>query len=244
MILKLKDYKVKAWLENLSLNNFNLGENMMQKTIFNFFIYFTFILATASDTISIELDKKPKKWPCDQVYNPKLNLGSIWQGPSIEESLKDWWKHDDVIEYVNILSEPTLTEENGTVVIEEFAKKYTYLGVLKKPEQKEKLIFLFAGLYQKAKDRRERQYKGIIKFVDRQDSLRKAIGESSKLIRKYRKSKMDKKSKKYIDANSQLEWNTRVFDQRTRLTEYVCEEPVFNTQRLGYQARKILSYIQ
>ena len=43
-----------------------------------------------------------------------------------------------------------------------------------------------------------------------------------------------------MEANSQLEWNTRVFDQRTRLTEYICEEPVFNTQRLGYQARKIL----
>ena len=98
MILKLKGYKVKVWLANLSLNNFNLGENMMQKIIFNFFIYFTIIVTTASDSLSIELDKTPKKWPCDQVYNPKLNLGSIWQGPSIEESLKDWWKHDDVIE--------------------------------------------------------------------------------------------------------------------------------------------------
>ena len=34
-------------------------------------------------------------------------------------------------------------------------------------EQKEKLVFLFAGLYQKAKDRRSRQYVGIIKFVER-----------------------------------------------------------------------------
>ena len=89
---------------------------MMQKIIFNFFIYFTLMLTTASDSLSIELDKTPKKWPCDQVYNPKLNLGSIWQGPSIEESLKDWWKHDDVIEYVNILSEPTLTEKNLSLI--------------------------------------------------------------------------------------------------------------------------------
>ena len=88
--------------------------------------------------------------------------------------MKDWWKHDDVIEYVNILSEPTLSEENGTVVIEEFAKKYTYLGVLKNLN-KEKKNLSFAGLYQKAKDKRERQYKGIIKFIDRQESLRKAI---------------------------------------------------------------------
>ena len=59
------------------------------------------------------LNSLQKKWPCDQVYNPKLNLSSIWQGPEIEESLKTWWKHDDVIEYVNILAEPTLEEEEG-----------------------------------------------------------------------------------------------------------------------------------
>ena len=189
-------------------------------------------------------EKPPKKWPCDQVYNPKLNLSAIWQGPSIDESLKNWWKNDDVIEYVNILAEPTLEEEQGTEIIEEFAKKYTYLGIIKKPEQKEKLVHLFAGLYQKAKDRRNRQYTGIIKFVDRQESLRQAIGESSKLIRKYRKDKVDKKSKKFVEASAQLKRNTRVFDQRTRLTQFVCEEPVFNTQRLGYQARKILTYLQ
>ena len=122
-------------------------------------------------------------------------------------------------------------------------KKYTYFGLIKKTEQKQKLIYLFAGLYQKAKDRRNRQYLGIIKFVERQESFRKAIGSSSKLIRKYRKEKLDEKDPKYVEATSQLEWNTRVFDQRTRLTEYICEEPVFNTQRLGYQARKILTYL-
>ena len=158
--------------------------------------------------------------------------------------MKDWWKHDDVIEYVNILSDPTLDEEVGKQLINEFAKKYTYAGLIKKAEQKEKLVFLFAGLYQKAKDRRSRQYKGIIKFVERQEDLRKAIGSSSKLIRKYRKEKLDQKSNKYKDAASQLEWNTKVFDQRTKLTEYICEEPVFNTQRLGYQSREILSFIE
>ncbi len=188
-------------------------------------------------------EKPPKKWPCDQVYNPKLNLAAIWQGPSVEEDLKNWWKDDDVIEYVNKLSDPVLDEVEGLKIIEDFAKKYTYFGLIKKSEQKQKLIYLFAGLYQKAKDRRNRQYLGIIKFVERQESFRKAIGSSSKLIRKYRKAKLDEKDPKYMAATSQLEWNTRVFDQRTRLTEYICEEPVFNTQRLGYQARKILTYL-
>ena len=215
----------------------------MFNKFFSFFL-FSFFLIFVSSVHSESKDKPPKKWPCDQVYNPQLNLSTIWQGPSIESALKDWWKHDDVIEYVNTLSDPTLNEEVGKQLINEFAKKYTYAGFIKKAEQKEKLIFLFAGLYQKAKDRRSRQYKGIIKFVERQEDLRKAIGSSSKLIRKYRKEKLDQKSNKYKDAASQLEWNTKVFDQRTKLTEYICEEPVFNTQRLGYQSREILSFIK
>ena len=212
----------------------------------NFFKVFigAVILAFSTVVYANAPEKPPKKWPCDQVYNPKLNLTAIWQGPPIEQELKDWWKDDDVIEYVNKLADPVLEETVGVELIEEFAKKYSYFGLIKKPEQKQKLTYLFAGLYQKAKDRRNRQYIGIIKFVERQESIRKAIGSSSKLIRKYRKAKLDEKDPKFVEASAQLKWNTRVFDQRTRLTEYICEEPVFNTQRLGYQARKILSYLQ
>ena len=213
---------------------------------YNFFkVLIGAVILTFSTVVNANApEKPPKKWPCDQVYNPKLNLTAIWQGPPIEQELKDWWKDDDVIEYVNKLADPVLEETVGVELIEEFAKKYSYFGLIKKPEQKQKLTYLFAGLYQKAKDRRNRQYIGIIKFVDRQESIRKAIGSSSKLIRKYRKAKLDEKDPKFVEASAQLKWNTRVFDQRTRLTEYICEEPVFNTQRLGYQARKILSYLQ
>lgn len=202
------------------------------------------LLACSTNSFSNGPEATPKKWPCDQVYNPKLNIAAIWQGPKIEEKLKNWWKHDDVIEYVNMLANPVLSEKDGIELIEEFAKKYSYFGLIKKGEQKEKLVFLFAGLYQKAKDRRNTQYRGIVKFVEKQELIRKEIGISSKLIRSYRKKKIDQKNPKFVEANSRLEWNTRVFDQRTRLTEYICEEPVLNTQRLGYQARKILSYIQ
>ncbi len=212
---------------------------------FNFLNKYLFIILVAFSTVthSNVSEKPPKKWPCDQVYNPKLNLTAIWQGPPIEKEMNDWWKDDDIIEYVNKLSDPVLEESQGIELIDQFAKKYTYFGLIKKSEQKQKLTQLFAGLYQKAKDRRNRQYAGIIKFVERQESIREAIGSSSKLIRTYRKQKLNEKDPKYVQANSQLKWNTRVFDQRTRLTEYICEEPVFNTQRLGYQARRILTFI-
>ena len=214
---------------------------MLFKKNFLIFLGLVFVSFTAD---SAPPEKPPKKWPCDQVYNPKLNLSSIWQGPSIDKAIKEWWKDDTIIEYVNQLADPVLQEEKGIELIEEFAKKYTYFGILKKGDRDEKMTFLFAGLYQKAKDRRSRQYVGIIKFVERQESFRKAIGSASKQLRMLRKDKVNKKDRRYVDASSQLEWNTRVFDQRTKLTEYICEEPVFNTQRLGYQSRKIMSYLK
>tara|TARA_Y100000589_G_C27091817_1_gene604263 strand:- start:158 stop:805 length:648 start_codon:yes stop_codon:yes gene_type:complete len=189
-------------------------------------------------------ESSPKKWPCDQVYNPKLDLKAVWSGPQIEDFKKNWWKDDEVIEMVNKLSDPILSEDEGTRIIEDFAKKHSYFGLVKKKERNTKLINIFVGLFEKASQKRNKQYEGIIKFVERQDVIRKTIGDASKELRKYRKAGLDVKDPKYTEAEAKMKWNTRVFDQRTRLTEYVCEEPVFLEQRIGYQARKILTYLQ
>lgn len=194
--------------------------------------------------LAMATESPPKKWPCDQVYNPKLNMSAIWEGPDIKNYIKDWWKDDEVIEAATILSDPILTEDEGTKIIESFAKKYTYFGLIAKKEQEEKLINLFAGLFQKASDKRRRQYSGIVKFVERQDVIRKTIGKSSKKLRELRKAGVGQDDREFLRYSEQMKWNTRVFDQRTRLTEYVCEEPVYGEQRIGYQARKILSYIK
>ena len=189
-------------------------------------------------------ESSPKKWPCDQVYNPKLDLKAVWSGPQIDDFKKNWWKDDEVIEMVNKLSDPILSEDEGTRIIEDFAKKHSYFGLVKKKERNTKLINIFVGLFEKASQKRNKQYEGIIKFVERQDVIRKTIGDASKELRKYRKAGLDVKDPKFTEAEAKMKWNTRVFNQRTRLTEYVCEEPVFLEQRIGYQARKILTYLQ
>ena len=206
-------------------------------------LMFTFCFSVNS-LESAPPESSPKKWPCDQVYNPKLDLKAVWSGPQIDDYKKNWWKDDEVIEMVNKLSDPILSEDEGTRIIEDFAKKHSYFGLIKKKERNTKLINIFVGLFEKASQKRNKQYEGIIKFVERQDVIRKTIGDASKELRKYRKAGLDVKDPKFTEAEAKMKWNTRVFDQRTRLTEYVCEEPVFLEQRIGYQARKILTYLQ
>ena len=206
-------------------------------------LMFTFCFSVNS-LKSAPPESSPKKWPCDQVYNPKLDLKAVWSGPQFDDYKKNWWKDDEVIEMVNKLSDPILSEDEGTRIIEDFAKKHSYFGLIKKKERNTKLINIFVGLFEKASQKRNKQYEGIIKFVERQDVIRKTIGDASKELRKYRKAGLDVKDPKFTEAEAKMKWNTRVFDQRTRLTEYVCEEPVFLEQRIGYQARKILTYLQ
>ena len=88
---------------------------------------------------------------------------------------------------VNKLSDPILSEDEGTRIIEDFAKKHSYFGLIKKKERNTKLINIFVGLFEKAK-KRNKQYEGIIKFVERQDVIRKTIGDASKGIKKIQKS--------------------------------------------------------
>ena len=215
----------------------------MYKKKFLVILMFTFCFSVNS-LESAPPESSPKKWPCDQVYNPKLDLKAVWSGPQIDDFKKNWWKDDEVIEMVNKLSDPILSEDEGTRIIEDFAKKHSYFGLIKKKERNTKLINIFVGLFEKASQKRNKQYEGIIKFVERQDVIRKTIGDASKELRKYRKAGLDVKDPKFTEAEAKMKWNTRVFDQRTRLTEYVCEEPVFLEQRIGYQARKILTYLQ
>ena len=80
--------------------------------------------------------------------------------------------------------------------------------------------------------------------MERQDVIRKTIGDASKELRKYRKAGLDVKDPKFTEAEAKMKWNTRVFDQRTRLTEYVCEEPVFLNKGLLSSQKKILTYLQ
>ena len=96
----------------------------------SFFYVLIYTLTFGTIATANPPEKSPKKWPCDQVYNPKLNLTAIWQGPDIKENIKNWWKDDEVIDVAAKLSNPVLTEEEGIKIIDEFANKYTHFGLI------------------------------------------------------------------------------------------------------------------
>ncbi len=178
----------------------------------------------------------PENWPCEQRYDPGIGLTTVWNGPPIDDWIDVWWEDADVFEIVETLKDPLLSEEEMQEIIDSFVKTVN--------DKDTALRAAFAGLYQRANERRRLQQRGIVRFAERQDQVTRNISETSKKLRKLRKEGVDKEDPEFATLVQKMEWNTRVYDERTRLTEYICEEPVFTVQNLGILARLIEAHLQ
>lgn len=173
------------------------------------------------------------KWPCDQVYTEKLSLSTIWQGGELGERVKTWWEDEAAIDEVNVLLNPLLDEAAVTAEVNKFA------AAQPTSERRERLLNLFAGLYDRTVDKRLGQLESILRFAARQDQLVAAISERSSRLREMRKAETVLDDPNYVALQTELDWYVRIFDERLGLTEYICEVPILLVQRLGFASRAI-----
>lgn len=183
----------------------------------------------------------PKNWPCDNVYNPTIPLAAVWQGPSIEERLDTWWESQylekAMTTYVALFEDDTLTQEEASQLVASFAAQ------IPRGEREEALLDLFAAVYSSLLSRYKEQLSSILRFVDRQGKVSERTSQKAAELRELRRNGVASSDEKYQTVEAEMEWNVRVFDERNRLTPYICDEPVFIKQQLGFRARAILSHL-
>ena len=187
----------------------------------------------ADITPRADVAKSEGKWPCDQVYTEKLSISTVWQGGELGDRLKTWWEDDAVIEEVSVLLNPILDEEAIGEEVTRFA------AAQPQAERKEKLLRLFAGLYSRTVEKRVGQLRSILRFAARQEQLTEAISAQADELREMRRVETPMDDPNYTALQTELDWYARIFDERLNLTEYICEEPVLLTQRLGFASRAI-----
>ncbi|SFG72075.1 hypothetical protein SAMN04488020_103289 [Palleronia marisminoris] len=164
-------------------------------------------------------------WPCVQRKVPTLTPAAIWTGPAIEEA-GDWRDDEEVRELVNLLSQRRVPQDEAEATIESFAEG------LPAEERSARLTLLFAGLFDTMNAERSEIIEGIERYARHQKALVETIREQKETVEV---SPVGTGS----EAEQQLFWNLRIFEERRQSLPYICEVPRLVEQRLFALGRAI-----
>lgn len=176
-------------------------------------------------------------WPCLQRKVPEISAGQVWTGPSIE-GIGDSWQSDGALADLarRIASRRTEMEE-AKQSIAEFASS---AGADKNP----RLTLLFAGVLATINAERSSIMAGIGRFARRQHALAERISaQSAELDRLPAQNATDEQTDRREELLEVQVWDDRIFRERERSLQYVCELPVLLDQRAFALGREIAAQL-
>jgi hypothetical protein len=165
-------------------------------------------------------------WPCEQVLQPQLSVGSMWEGPDPTAASASWENDEPVKTLVVRVAPRRVPLDEAKEEIRRFA-----LGIT---GDKQKLLTeVFAGLFDTINQERSSIIRGIKRYRVRQAALAKVIEDKTSVLDDLDPASEDQAvQQKRVDMQNELNWDTRIFDDRQRLLPAVCGQPVLLEQRL------------
>lgn len=172
-------------------------------------------------------------WPCQQRKVPQLSLGQVWNGPELPKSAEEW-SHDRTISaLVEDVAARRLPLTEAQQRIRDFAAGLP-------PDQLEpKLLTLMQGLFDHMDAERSQVISGIGRYARKQIEMAAALRKESSEVDALR-AKPDADPDDIERRTDQLNFATRVFNERVQSLTYVCDVPTIIEQRL-YQLSKTVS---
>jgi hypothetical protein len=170
-------------------------------------------------------------WPCVQPKVPQMSIAAIWDGPSIADIGNAWEDNPALKELVVRLAARRTPLDAAQKAIAEFIGDDP-------AEKQERATKLLAGLFDTLNQQRAEVIKGIERIDRRQKDLADKIRSDVATLRELQDRPEQDQSK--INALAgEIEWSTRIFDERRKTIRYVCEVPTIIEQRTFALARSI-----
>lgn len=168
-------------------------------------------------------------WPCMQRKVPEISLVAVWTGPAIDPQLKAWQQDREVKDLVDRLKQRRTPLDEAERLVKVFSQA----------NGAEKIIAVFAGLFETLNAER----KDVIAGIERYGAKQKLLAERIRTTEAdATKAKGDQA--KYDELNDQLTWDLRIFDERQKSLSYVCEVPQLIERRLFDLGRTIEAAIK
>ena len=169
-------------------------------------------------------------WPCMQIKVPELSVASVWAGPPVSAYLGTWSKDADVADLAGRLVARRIPMQQAQAEIADFVKASGH--------DQQKLLAVFAGVFQLSNQERASVLAGLDRFGKRQKELAAQIRSESEALNGLQASATED-AQKVSDAQNRLNWDLQVFRNRGDSIHYACDAPGLIEQRLFAVARAI-----
>jgi hypothetical protein len=197
--------------------------------------YWSFTIAVAIELalrgVALAADPRFPDWPCSQVKVPEISVAAVWTGPSIDDVGNAWEEDATIKDLVARLSARRMP-------LDEAQKAISDLITGPESERQKKAKLIFAGLFKTLNHERSEVMQGIERYFRKQrefsDQIRSRILQLREL-----QDRSDPDQGRIDELINRVEWDTRIFEERRKTMNFVCEVPVLIDQRLFALSRSI-----
>jgi hypothetical protein len=188
-------------------------------------------LFAASTSACLAADPRYPDWPCAQAKVPEISVAAVWAGPSLDDVAGKWKDDPKISSLVAKLAARRTPLEEAQKDIADFltgsAEEKTIKGKL-----------LFSGLFDTLNAQRTSVMNGLERVMRKQRDAVEKIKADTVALQEMQSAPSPDQAKVDELAN-QLNWETRIFEDRRRVVKFVCEVPTTIDQRLFALSREI-----
>ena len=191
----------------------------------------TALAVAGSAELCFAADPRYPDWPCSQAKVPDVSLAAVWAGPPLDDVANKWKDDAKVSALVPRLAARRTPLDEAQKAIAEFLE-----GSAAQKTETGKL--LFAGLFDTLNAQRASVMSGLERVTRKQREAADKIRADTLALQALQGASPPDQPK-IDELGNQLVWETRIFQDRSRVIKFVCEVPTAIDQRLFALGRVI-----
>ncbi len=191
------------------------------------------VLTIGAASAGARVSSTDPDWPCQQIKVPELSIAAVWPDALPDEA-------DNAA--LPGLADLAAKLAARRTPMEEAEKDIAAFVTGTPEERKKKAGLLFLGLFGALNAQRFQVMNGIERAYRKQKDFAKKIRAGAEKMRGLQDANAD--AKEIQRLATQLQWETRIFDERRKTLTYACEVPVKIDQRIFALARSIQQAVE
>ncbi|MEN3791133.1 hypothetical protein [Fulvimarina sp. MAC3] len=168
-------------------------------------------------------------WPCVQRQVETIQPAQMWAGPDLSLG-NDVERTPEMRAIVDRAIARRISGEEARKLVRD------YIDTMPEADRKKVAAALFTDMLDRLNAERGQVMNGILRYGSRQKQLAETLREKSRRMAEIRR---EGDATAFADIREEMQWDTRIFDDRRKSLTYVCEVPILIEQRAFSLGREL-----